>query len=85
MGMDREHRGHGYGTAITVAAAAAPPGMGSSSAIVCAESSNIGAIATYRPAGFQQLPDARDLHRGADQPPADGEGDLLAARGRSGC
>jgi GNAT superfamily N-acetyltransferase len=65
MGVHREHRGHGYGTAITVAAAAALRELGSSSAIVCAESSNVGAVATYKSAGFQQLPEVRDLHRSA--------------------
>lgn len=65
MGVHRDHRGHGYGTAITVAAADALREMGSSSAIVCAESSNVGAVATYRSAGFQQLPDVPDLHRSA--------------------
>ena len=61
MGVHREHRGHGYGTAITVAAAAALQKMGSSSAIVCAESSNIPAVATYKSAGFEQLPEVRDV------------------------
>ncbi len=53
MGVHREHRGHGYGKAITVAAAAALQKLGSSSAIVCAPSSNVGAGATYKSAGFQ--------------------------------
>jgi GNAT superfamily N-acetyltransferase len=35
MGVHREHRGHGYGRAITVAAAAVLQDLGSSSAIVC--------------------------------------------------
>jgi ribosomal protein S18 acetylase RimI-like enzyme len=65
MGVHREHRGHGYGTAITLAAAAALRRLGSSSATVCTRSSNVGAIATYRSAGFQQLPDVPDLRRGA--------------------
>jgi GNAT superfamily N-acetyltransferase len=65
MGVHRDHRGHGYGTAITVAAAAALQDMGSSSATVCTASSKVGAVATYRSAGFQQLPDVRDLHRSA--------------------
>jgi len=65
MGVHREHRGHGYGTAITVAAAAALRELGSSSAIVCTASSNVGAVATYKSAGFEQLPDVRDLRRGA--------------------
>ncbi|MCO5971893.1 GNAT family N-acetyltransferase [Actinoallomurus soli] len=65
LGVHREHRGHGYGTAIAVAAAAALQEMGSSSAIVCTQSSNAGAVATYRSAGFQQLPEVRDLRRSA--------------------
>ena len=65
VGVHRDHRGQGYGTAITVAAAAALREMGSSSAIVCTPSSNVGAVATYRSAGFQQFPDVRDLHRNA--------------------
>jgi ribosomal protein S18 acetylase RimI-like enzyme len=65
MGVHREHRGHGYGTAITVAAAAALQELGSSSAIVCTPSSNAGAVATYKSAGFQPLPEIRDRHRDA--------------------
>jgi ribosomal protein S18 acetylase RimI-like enzyme len=65
MGVHRDHRGLGYGTAITVAAAAALRELGSSSAVVCTTSSNVGAVATYRSAGFQQLPERRDLCRGA--------------------
>lgn len=65
MGVHREHRGHGYGTAITLAAAAALRRLGSSSATVCTTSTNAGAVATYRSAGFQQLPDVADLSRGA--------------------
>lgn len=64
MGVHREHRGHGYGRAITLAAAAALRRLGSSSAIVCTESSNVAAVATYRSAGFRQLPDMLDLRRG---------------------
>lgn len=63
MGVHRDHRGHGYGKAITVAAAAALQELGSSSAIVCTPSSNVGAVATYMSAGFRQLPEVRDLHR----------------------
>ena len=66
LGVHHEHRGHGhgYGTAITLAAAAALRRLGSSSAIVSTGSSNVGAVATYRSAGFQQLPDVSDLRRG---------------------
>jgi GNAT superfamily N-acetyltransferase len=65
MGVHREHRGQGYGTAITVAAAAALQTKGSSSAIVCAPSSNVGAVATYRSAGFDPRPEVRDRYRDA--------------------
>lgn len=63
MGVHIAHRGHGYGRAITVAAAATLQELGSSSATVCTPSSNIGAIATYTSAGFQQLPQRRDRSR----------------------
>lgn len=65
LGVHREHRGLGYGTAITVAAAGALRELGSSSATVWTQSANVGAVATYRSAGFQQLPDVPDLHRRA--------------------
>jgi ribosomal protein S18 acetylase RimI-like enzyme len=65
MGVHRDHRGHGYGTAITVAAAAALKELGSSSAIVCTPSSNAGAVATYKSAGFQPLTEVRDKYRDA--------------------
>ncbi|GAP53150.1 acetyltransferase [Streptomyces azureus] len=65
MGVHREHRGHGYGKAISVAAAAALQKLGSSSAIVCTPSSNAGAVATYESAGFRQLPEVRDRYRDA--------------------
>lgn len=65
MGAHREHRGHGYGKAVSVAAAAALQELGSSSAIVCTRTSNAGAVATYRSAGFQQLPEIPDLRRDA--------------------
>ena len=61
MGVHRDHRGHGYGKAITVAAAAALRELGSSSALVSTRSSNVGAVATYKSAGFRQLPEIPDL------------------------
>jgi GNAT superfamily N-acetyltransferase len=61
MGVHRDHRGHGYGTAITVAAAAALRDMGASSALVATPSSNEGAIATYASAGFRRMPDVTDF------------------------
>lgn len=65
MGVHRDHRGHGYGRAITVAAAVALRELGSSSAVVCTPSSNVGAVATYQSAGFRKLPEVRDKCRGA--------------------
>ncbi|MBG0829939.1 GNAT family N-acetyltransferase [Planomonospora sp. ID67723] len=65
MGVHRGHRGHGYGEAITVAAAAALRELGSSSAIVCTPSFNVGAVATYKSAGFQRLPEIHDHYRDA--------------------
>ncbi|TDC72877.1 GNAT family N-acetyltransferase [Micromonospora sp. KC606] len=65
MGVHREHRGHGYGKAISIAAAGTLRKLGSSSAIVCTPSSNVGAVATYRSAGFQQRPEVRDRYRDA--------------------
>lgn len=63
MGVHRDHRGHGYGTAISEAAAVALQEMGSSSALVCTPSSNVGAVATYMSAGFTKLPERRDARR----------------------
>jgi GNAT superfamily N-acetyltransferase len=63
LGVHRDHRGHGYGTAISVAAAAALRRMGASSATVCTPSSNVGTVATYASAGFHKLPDVTDYRR----------------------
>lgn len=65
MGVHRDHRGHGHGTAITVAAAAALQRLGSSSAVVATPSANVGAVATYESAGFRRHPEIRDLCREA--------------------
>lgn len=65
MGVHRDHRGHGYGKAITGAAAAALRELGSSSAVACTQSANVGAVATYKSAGFRQLPETPDLRRDA--------------------
>ena len=63
MGVHAEHRGRGYGKEICVAAAAALQDLGSSSAIVCTPSANAAAIAAYKSAGFQSLPERRDRSR----------------------
>ncbi|MFD6072666.1 GNAT family N-acetyltransferase [Amycolatopsis lurida] len=65
MGVHRDHRGHGHGRAITVAAAAALRELGSSSAGVNTPSSNVAAVATYEAGGFRRLPQVRDLARDA--------------------
>ncbi|WP_130797388.1 GNAT family N-acetyltransferase [Streptomyces otsuchiensis] len=65
MGVHRDHRGRGYGRAISVAAAAALRELGSSSALVCTPTSNTGGVATYASAGFQKLPETRDSRRDA--------------------
>jgi GNAT superfamily N-acetyltransferase len=65
MGVHHDHRGHGYGTAITLAAAGALQQMGSSSVIVCTPSSNVGGVATYRAAGLRPRPEVRDRRREA--------------------
>ncbi|WP_447002611.1 GNAT family N-acetyltransferase [Saccharothrix isguenensis] len=65
MGVHRDHRGHGYGKAITVAAAATLRELGSSSAVVSTPSVNVAAVATYESAGFRRLPEVRDLCRHA--------------------
>jgi GNAT superfamily N-acetyltransferase len=63
LGVHRDHRGHGYGTAISEGAAAALREMGASSATVCTPTSNVGAVVTYASAGFQRLPDVTDFRR----------------------
>ena len=63
MGVHRDHRGRGHGTAITVAAAAALQDMGSSSATVCTPGSNAGGVRTYESAGFRRLADVTDFRR----------------------
>lgn len=65
MGVHRDHRGRGFGKAITLAAAAALRELGSSSAVVSTLSSNVGAVATYTSAGFQVRPEMRDRYRDA--------------------
>ncbi len=65
MGVHRDHRGRGHGRAITLAGAAALREMGASSALVATPSSNVGGVATYVAAGFEALPEVRDLSRAA--------------------
>jgi GNAT superfamily N-acetyltransferase len=63
MGVHQDHRNHGYGRAVTLAAAAALQQLGSSSAIVCTATSNAAAVATYKSAGFRPLAERLDLRR----------------------
>ncbi|GAA4050975.1 GNAT family N-acetyltransferase [Nonomuraea soli] len=65
MGVHENHRGHGYGKAITVAAAAAIRELGAPSAVVCTPSSNTAAVSTYRSGGFEPLPEVLDRYRDA--------------------
>ncbi|MFE7590881.1 GNAT family N-acetyltransferase [Kitasatospora sp. NPDC057512] len=65
MGVHEDHRGRGYGRAITLAGAAALRAMGSSSVRVCTPSSNVGGVATYRAAGFEARPEIGDRIRKA--------------------
>ena len=65
MGVAGDHRGRGYGRAITLAGAAALRELGASSATVCTKSSKVGAVATYRAAGMAPLPERLDLARDA--------------------
>lgn len=63
LGAHPGHRGHGHGRAITLAAAATLRELGASSVTVCTPSTNVVAVAAYRSAGFDQLPDSPDLRR----------------------
>ncbi|HEX4832465.1 MAG TPA: GNAT family N-acetyltransferase [Trebonia sp.] len=64
-GVHRDHRRRGYGTAITLAAAAMLRELGASSAVVCTRAANTRAVATYQAAGFRLFPDVPDLCRTA--------------------
>ncbi|MFF7701521.1 GNAT family N-acetyltransferase [Streptomyces lydicus] len=72
MGVHADHRGRGHGTAISVAAAAALREMGASSALVCTQSSNAAAVATYRAAGYEPSSERLDLSRAAEEPARSG-------------
>jgi GNAT superfamily N-acetyltransferase len=63
MGVHREHRGHGHGSAVCLAAAAQLRELGASSATVCTPSANVAAVVTYTAAGFQPRGETRDRCR----------------------
>jgi ribosomal protein S18 acetylase RimI-like enzyme len=65
VGVGREHRGRGYGTAITLAAATALRNLGACCADVVTPGSNAEAIATYSSAGFQAMTPRFDRYRSA--------------------
>ncbi len=55
---------HSQNGAVTLAAAATLRDLGASSAGVCVQSSNAGAVATYASAGFTPSAEVTDLRRG---------------------
>ena len=63
LGVHPDHRGHGHGRAIGVAAAAALQEMGAAQAMVATPTSNTGAVAAYQAAGYQHLGERRDQRR----------------------
>lgn len=63
LGVHPDHHGHGYGTAIALAGARTLREHGASSAVVVAENSNAGALATYLAAGFTAGAPVADLAR----------------------
>lgn len=63
LAVHHDHQGHGYGEAIAIAAAKSLQQLGSSSASVCAESSNKSAVAAYSSAGYIPRTQVRDLRR----------------------
>ena len=61
VGVHRDHRGRGYGTAVSLAAAAALQDLGASSACVATPTANRTAVATYSSAGYLRQPDVTDF------------------------
>lgn len=68
MGVHTDHRRRGHGVAVCLAAAAELRRMGSSSALVCTRSALTAAVATYRAAGFEPLPQRLDRVRPTPPP-----------------
>ncbi|GAB2458655.1 GNAT family N-acetyltransferase [Jatrophihabitans fulvus] len=58
-----DHRGRGLGSAMCRAGAAVLQETGASSVLVCTPSALTGAVATYRSAGFERLPERLDRTR----------------------
>ena len=63
LGVHGDHRGHGYGRSITLAAANALRELGSASALVGTPQANTAAVATYASAGFEAQDAINDLVR----------------------
>ena len=63
LGVHRDHRGRGYGRAMTIAAASALRELGSASVIVGTPEANVAAVAAYTSAGFEPRPAVMDLAR----------------------
>ncbi|MGC5627766.1 GNAT family N-acetyltransferase [Georgenia sp. Z1344] len=64
LGAHRNHRGRGYGRAITLACAAHLRELGASSVLVKTEGHNAAGVGAYRSAGLTLDPPAPDLVRG---------------------
>ena len=63
LGVHGDHRGRGYGRAMTLAAASALRELGAASALVGTPKANVAAVATYTSAGFMPRPAIADLER----------------------
>lgn len=63
LGVGRDHRGNGYGPAITRAGVKMLRQLGASQALVATPSANTAAVATYVSAGFTAMPQRLDLRR----------------------
>lgn len=65
MGVHADHRGGGYGRAITLAGAAALRDLGCPAAFVCTPTGNVGGVRTYRAAGYDLVGERLDRQRAA--------------------
>lgn len=63
MGVHEDHRGLGHGRAITLAGARVLQDLGASSVMVATPLSFVGAVSTYRAAGFEVRAEVRDRCR----------------------
>lgn len=68
LGVHRDHQRHGYGVAMTLAAAEAMRSLGCSSATVATPSSNTAAVAAYSAAGFSTEGEVTDFRRPGPTP-----------------